>query len=349
MMVTMSQELLNRLAHDPNVLIHQIDAAQDRAAVVALTADQIRNAAFLDQRAITPQTQGALFTWQDVVRSLQAVSEKMPMMIFHIGHCGSTLLSKLIEEAGGPRGLREPLPLRSFAMMESNLSYNLSVWPRPELNARMALFLRSCASGSTTAIKATSICNNLISPALESGVAKAIFAYMPAKTYLAAMLGGENAPIDIYGSIELRMRRLRVLCEDPLADLAYMSLGECAALCWACETATTALAQNEDQGKRILAINFDQFLKTPGSSLERCLAHFDTPTNNIAVEKAISGPMMTQYSKAPEHQFSPNFREQLLAQYQADHASEIAKGMNWLETNAKNFAPIAKAMNRFND
>ncbi len=345
----MSQELLNRLANDPNVLIHQIDAAQERAAVVAFTPDQIRQAAFLDQRALTPQTPGALFAWQDVVQAMQNAPDTLPKVIFHIGHCGSTLISKLIEAAGGPRGLREPLPLRSFAMMESNLSYNLSLWPRPELNQRLQVFLRSCVSGSNSAIKATSFCNNLITPVLESGVDKALFAYMPAETYLAAMLGGENASIDIYGSIEIRMRRLRVLCEDPVADLAYLSLGECAALSWACETATTALAMSHDQEKKLSTLNFDQFLKTPGPMLEKCLVHFAVPLITNAIEKTVSGPLMTQYSKAPEHQFSPNFRDQLLAQYRRDHASEIAKGLAWLDANAKNFTPVAAALNTFND
>ncbi len=344
----MSQELLNRLANDPNVLIHQIDAAQDRAAVVAFTADQIRQAAFLDQRALTPQTPAGLFSWQDVVQAMQNARETVPNIIFHIGHCGSTLISKLIEDAGGPRGLREPLPLRSFAMMESNLSYNLSVWPRPELNQRLQIFLRSCVSGSNSAIKATSFCNNLISPMLECGVEKALFTYMPAETYLAAMLGGENASIDIYGSIEIRMRRLRVLCEDPVADLAYLSLGECAALSWACETATTALAMSQDQQNKIASLNFDQFLKTPAPMLEKCLTHFDAPADTNIIEKTLSGPLMTQYSKAPEHQFSTNFRDQLLTQYRQVHAHEIAKGMTWLEANAKTFAPVAAALNNFN-
>ena len=345
----MSQELLNRLANDPNVLIHQIDAAQDRAAVVAFTADQIRQAAFLDQRAITPQTQGSLFSWQDVGQAMQNVPDTQPKIIFHIGHCGSTLISKLIEDAGGPRGLREPLPLRNFAMMESNLSYNLSLWPRPELNERIQIFLRSCVSGSNSAIKATSFCNNLISPALDGGVEKALFVYMPAETYLAAMLGGENASIDIYGSIENRMRRLRVLCEDPIADLAYLSLGECAALSWACETATTALAISHDQQKKIAPLNFDLFLKTPGPMLEKCLVHFGTRAETNTIERTLSGPLMTQYSKAPEHQFSPNFRDQLLTKYRQAHTSEIAKGMAWLDANAKNFTPVAAAMNKFND
>jgi len=345
----MSQDLLQRLVSDPNVLIHQIDAAQDRAAVVALTADQIRNAAFLDQRALTPQTQGALFSWADVAGVAAHIKETAPAMIFHIGHCGSTLISKLIEAAGGPRGLREPLPLRTFAMMEANLNESLSVWPRDELNARLKLFLKTCAKDKNSAVKATSICNNLIQPALEGGVAKVLFVYMPAETYLAAMLGGESTALDIYGSVELRMRRLRALCGDSIDNLADLSLGETAALCWACETATAATAMASDNGARVMPANFDAFLEARAQHLPTFLRHFDASVNDAAVENTLNGPLMTQYSKAPEHQFSPSFRKDLLAQYRRERADEIKKGMDWLETRGAAHAPIAAALSRFSN
>ncbi len=345
----MSQDLLQQLAGDPNTLIHQIDAAHNRAAVVAFTADQIRNAAFLDQRALTPQTQGALFPWADVADVAARIEENAPAMIFHIGHCGSTLISKLIEAAGGPRGLREPLPLRTFAMMEANLSEGLSLWPRDDLNARLKLFLKTCAKDKNSAVKATSICNNLIGPALESSVEKVLFVYMPAETYLAAMLGGENAALDIYGSVELRMRRLRALCGDTIDDLAHLSLGETAALCWACETATTAAAMSSDNGDRILPANFDSFLETPAQHLPTFLHHFDVSANDAVVENALNGPLMTQYSKAPEHQFSPSFRKDLLAQYRRERADEIKKGMDWLESRGGTHTPIAAALSRFSN
>lgn len=345
----MSNDLLNRLARDPNVLIHQIDAGQDRAAVVALSAEQIRAAAFLDQRAITPQTQGALFAWDDIVNAMRDAPDNAPVMIFHIGHCGSTLISKLIEAAGGPRALREPLPLRTFAMMEANITEGLSVWREGELTDRLKLFLRSCATEPRSAVKATSMCNNLIAPVIASGVQKILFVYMPAETYLAAMLGGENAALDIYGSIELRMRRLRTLCGGRIDDLADLSLGECAALCWACETATTASLSGAGREKQILTVNFDRFLETPGPSLGQFLKHFDAPADDARLHNAVTGPLMTQYSKAPEHQFSPNFREELLAQYRRERADEIAKGMAWLEARGRAHPPIAKALEHFSN
>lgn len=344
----MSQDLLSRFSTDPNILIHQLDPAKDAAAVVVFTTEQIRDAAFLDQRAITPQMQGALAPWSDVVDAAANIPDAAPSMIFHIGHCGSTLISKLIEAAGGPRGLREPLPLRTFAMMEANIAEGISLWPREELEARLKLFLRTYAKDPNSAIKATSICNNLITPCLDVGVEKALFVTMPAETYLTAMLGGENAAHDIYGSIELRIRRLRALCADPIDDLANLSLGETAALCWACETATAAEAIKTDAQNRIAVTNFDAFLEAPAESLTQILSHL-AAADATNIQNAVAGPLLTQYSKAPEHQFSPDFRNQLLAQYRQEQGQEIRKGLAWLEARGKRFAPITAALDMFNN
>jgi len=345
----MSNDLLARFSTDPNILVHQIDAAQDRAALVAFTAEEIRAAAFLDQRALTPQSQGVLVAWQDVAAVAAKLPDVAPMMIFHIGHCGSTLISKLMEAAGGPRGLREPLPLRTFAMMEANLADGLSVWRRDDLETRLRLFLRSCAKTPNSAIKATSICNGLIKPCLAAGVQKALFVTMPPETYLTAMLGGENAALDIYGSVELRMRRLRQLCNDRIDDLADLSLGEAAALCWACESATVAQAIAADESKRILTFDFDNFLKAPAPMLNKMLTHFGAAPNDATIQTVLTGPLMSQYSKAPEHQFTPDFRKQLLAQYATEQAAEIRKGMAWLDSRATRFPPIAAALAAFHN
>lgn len=341
-------DLLSRLATDSNVLIHQIDPGPDRVAVVALSDDQIRNAAFLDGRALTPQTQGCMTSWNDVAAAAAHLPQTMPMMIFHVGHCGSTLISKLIEAAGGPRGMREPLPLRVFAAMEANLSEGLSVWSRDDLHSRMALFLRSCAKNPATAVKATSICNNLIAPALTAGAGPMLFVYVSAETYVTAMLGGENAHFDIYGSLEFRLRRLRKLCEDNIGNLTDFSLGEMAAICWACETATAAQAIRDANGA-VLTMDFDRFLKTPAETLSTILAHFGAPQDEAKIQAALSGPLMRQYSKAPEHQFSPDFRAQLLAQYRREQGEEIDKGLAWLENQAGRYPAIAEACRRFGD
>jgi len=58
--------------------------------------------------------------------------------IFHAGHVGSTLLSRLLDEAEGVLSLREPLPLRTIAenFSEPRLDLLLRLWERGFANTK---------------------------------------------------------------------------------------------------------------------------------------------------------------------------------------------------------------------
>lgn len=79
---------------DPEFLPFKLDLVARRVLLVRLTAQQRRDAAFLDERALPPGVDGGwlpLDAWQ-------AHGDVAPAdAIFHIGHCGSTLLSRLLE------------------------------------------------------------------------------------------------------------------------------------------------------------------------------------------------------------------------------------------------------------
>ncbi|NNE41322.1 MAG: hypothetical protein HKN14_10450 [Marinicaulis sp.] len=336
----MSTDLLNRLLSDPNLLIHQIDPVRDAAAIASFSADEIRNAAFLDQRILTPTTQGAMVPWADAKTILSTLPKQYPAIIFHIGHCGSTLISKLVEAAGGPRGLREPLPMRTFAMMRANAAERLSMWREEDARDRFDLFLRSCAK-APSAVKATSFCNNLMANAAAFGAAKQAFITIKADAYIATMLGAENNIHDLFGSIELRMRRLRVLCSSDIGDLAAMSHGEIAAAAWASETATAAEA---DTAK---SFDFEEFLAEPADRLFDIVDALGGAPDSGAIAQTLEGPIMRQYSKAPEHEYGADLRKTLLAEYARIAGDEISRGRLWLETQAKQFPPIAIAIDRF--
>ena len=337
----MSTDLTTRLSTDPNVLIHQIDPVRDVAALAAFNAVEIRNAAFLDQRVMTPSTPGAVITWQQAKAVLLSLPRRYPALIFHIGHCGSTLISKLVEAAGGPRGLREPLPLRSFAMMRANAAENLSVWGDDDARERLDLFLRNCAK-APSAVKATSFCNNLMSDTATIGAKNQAFIAIKPDAYIAAMLGAENNIHDLFGSIELRMRRLRVLCGEDIGDLATMSHGEIAAAAWVCETATAAAA---DTAK---SFDFDEFLAEPADRLFDIIDALGGAPDRGAIAKALAGPTMRQYSKAPEHEYGTELRKNLLADYARIAGTEISRGCQWLDSHAKIHPPIAAALEKFN-
>ena len=78
--------------------------------------DSYRAASFLDDRMIQQPVDAQLVAWPDVE---QAVSDDMrndARWIFHIGHVGSTLVSRLLGELPEVLAVREPALLRDVAL-----------------------------------------------------------------------------------------------------------------------------------------------------------------------------------------------------------------------------------------
>jgi hypothetical protein len=118
---------LTALAVDPSVFLHALDLVNRRALLVGLSEPEYRQAAFLDDRVLTPQTQGGWFPLETVLeRGAQVSATRPPHFIFHMGHCGSTLVSRLLGELPGCFAIREPMPLLALAYARRELDAPLA-------------------------------------------------------------------------------------------------------------------------------------------------------------------------------------------------------------------------------
>ncbi len=331
--------LIDGLGASPDVFIHNFDVVGDRALLIRLNAEQRRKASFLDDRVLGPGVEGGWAPWSVVEPAARRAPAADVSFIFHIGHCGSTLISRLIEEAAGVRSLREPAALRTLATIDDDLADGLSLWTEQALTDRFALYLNSASKGEKTIIKATSWCGGLVNRTRSAS----LFCYSKPDAYFATMLGGANNPIDLKLNAPIRLRRLRNLCKAPVAILSALSPGELAAMSWACETATLAHANSAP----LHAIEFDSFLARQETTLARALTHLALTAAADRIRAALSGPTMRQYSKDSAFEYSPEDRSALLAQHRAAHFDEIACGRRWLEAAAKAHAPIGAALAAF--
>ena len=53
---------------------------------------------------------------------------------------------------------------------------------------------------------------------------------------------------------------------------------------------------------------------------------------------------MRRYSKGPEHDYSPQLRDQVLAQSRQQNRAAIASGLGWLDEAAKRHSLIARCL-----
>jgi hypothetical protein len=160
--------------------------------------------------------------------------------------------------------------------------------------------------------------------------ARAVMLNVSAETYLATMLAGENSATDLNAQGAERMNRLSALLGQP--SPRPTTLSELAAMSWAAEKLTQARAM-QALDARVLALDFDALLNSLDDSLERVSSHFGLshPPPKEAVRTLLS-----RYSKAPEHPYSPETRRALLAQARDQFAQEIRRGLVWLEVLRRN-------------
>jgi hypothetical protein len=125
-----------------------------------------------------------------------------------------------------------------------------------------------------------------------------------------------------------------------------MSEGERIAMSWACEMTALIAAETALPGAKIGWVDFERMLGAPAETLSAALDHFGRPMPAENVDRIVAGPLMRQYSKAPEHGYTPQLRRDVLAQARREHAAELRKGLAWLEHAAASSAAIAAAMER---
>ena len=113
---SLQDSLSAQLSLSPDAYPQKIDFVRDAALVVRLDASAYRTASFLDDRILGPATTGAWIPFARVAEAARRVTHGRPVhFIFHTGHVGSTLVSRLLDETEAVLSLREPLPLRTLA------------------------------------------------------------------------------------------------------------------------------------------------------------------------------------------------------------------------------------------
>jgi hypothetical protein len=330
------------LAASPDILLHRLDPVHEAGHLVRLTERGYGDAAFLDDSILGPQTPG-LWARLDEIAGLTASLPEHCDFIFHIGHVGSTLMSRLLGAFTGVLSLREPMPLPLLAQLHGHLHRPESLWSPERFEAVLSLCLklwsRTYRPDQTALIKATSWAGEL-APALLSRPSRprALMMTVTPEAYLAGVLVSPPATGDVRVSATTAMARLhRRLGAEPFT-LHRMSLGERTAMVWVCEMLALRAAADAHP-EQAHWIDFDSFLAAPEPGLAAALNHLGKSAEPAAIRAVIQGPLMSRYAKGG-HPFDAAKRRALLTSSRQANREEIFKGLAWLEDAAGRFPTI---------
>lgn len=340
-MSTLNTDFAEQFSCNAELLPHLLNVPAGQILLSRLSEPDYKTASFLDQRIITPELPRQTVTWHTLA-DIRLPNYPPPCYIFHIGHVGSTLISRLLGEHPDILALREPQILRDLAEISQIKHLPQSPWSPQQYNLRRDLVTtwlsRTFHEGQCALIKASSfvseIAHELIGPKNKS-----LFLYVSLDTYLETILAGDGSRQEARQLAGVRLLRLnkklgapeKALAENlwQLSHVQQISLG------WLCEMSTLMQACEQQQTSLIYWHSFDVFLKSPKAELVKIAKHFDLAMTSETAENLVSGSIMNSYSKAPEHDYSPDLRRQLLQQARTEFAGEISKTTNWVMGLAK--------------
>lgn len=313
-------------------LAQAVDPRAGLVRFVEMDAEDYRQASFLDDRMLDETKRSHLVPWADVANARPGGARNDARWIFHIGHVGSTLVSRLLGELPSVLAVREPRALR-----------DLTFFPR-DVRDRFALTLRALMSRTFSPeqralVKATSFVSE-IAAELVAPTSPALFLYATPQSYIAGVLAGENSRKELSGMADMRRQRLaaRGIALPPPANEAHS-----AATAWACEmTALEAAAETLD----VRWADFDRMLENVEGALANFSDFLGFKASHGQLAEIARGRLMMRYSKATEHEYSPALRRQLLDEAAARHRTEIESALAMLDRASETAPLLRRALDR---
>lgn len=335
----MEPDVARTMASDPGSFLHQLDLVLQRALFVRLSQADLRAASFLDERLGLQGREGSWLPLKGIGELASRIADPAPVpaFIFHIGHCGSTLLSRLLDQDEGVLGLREPLPLRELAAAQRELDSPVArlssdQWHRLFADT-LAILGRRFSREQKVIIKATSSCNNLIRPLLahDAGV-RIVLMLMPLESYLATMVKAPGGGLDVLHGAPARLQFLHRALEGFSTRLHQLDAAETVAMSWVAELLRfQQLRADPAVAPRVKWLDFERMLEDPAAHLGAIRSHLglgSAPTDNATL---LHSGVMRAYAKSPSHAYTPEDRAHDLDLSRRKFSSEIDRGMRWAE------------------
>lgn len=301
---------LSQLLGSPDHYFHSFD--ENDAIFVPMDRAAYRRSIFLDRRISTASDGAARVP----VAALDSSSSALPTgWIFHVAHCGSTLLARALDELSSANlVLREPLALRQLALA-----------PDPaRLKLALKLLSKRYPEKGVTVIKANVPVNFLLDAIADAdNQAPVILLYCGLSDYLLAILRSTNH--------RAWLRNVTSQLAGPLGDLSHLPDAELGAALWL--TQMQRFAATIKRMPNACSLDAEDFFGNPRVTLGSAAKNFGIETNQAAIEAIVSGTLFSTYAKNPAQPFDNAARIKRRETLVAEITDELAAGRRWIENN----------------
>ncbi len=297
---------------------------------------------FCDMR-ISPKSKQAL---KIAIAPLCEFHEKnvqaMPRVsfIFHVAHCGSTLLARALDLKERSIVYREPLTLRQLAVERASAGFKTPQdWDR---RTRLAVQLldRRYFDGGPAIVKANVPVNFIISDLLDITPSQpSIVLYFPLEHYLLAVLRSPNHKKWV-ASVVTEMQH-EIKKRAPLDK--KLSIAQAAAALWWAQIKTFHEVMLTHP--TVASLNAEDLFDTPERALGGAFNHMQVEHTDEEICGIVRGDLFSKYSKNPSVDFNNASRLARRAALKDSLVREIEEARSWI-ANATAADPLPARLGR---
>jgi len=318
---------LQRLFIDPDQFLFNFDG-QD-AAFVPMDRDAYQRSIFLDRRIQPKSATGEKVS----LASLYGAQERTGAQprdigyIFHIAHCGSTLLARALDVKDANLVCREPMALRQLGVQGAK-SFGQPLgdeWRRRASLAATLLSRRYNADGPVI-LKANVPVNFIIDPLMQLRPQQpAIFLHFSLEHYLLAILRSaghaqwlDRVSKELQGGIDGASGAGPA--QTPATQAARLWLAQMLEYAKALETYPNAVS-----------LDAEAFFNEPRAVLAASFAHFGQAVDDAHVGAIAQSDLFARYSKDPNMAYDNATRLSLQQALHRELGGALAEARRWLE------------------
>lgn len=331
---------LQRLTATPELFLKDFNPERDLAVLSPMSEASYRDSVFMDDRLVRSEARDLALSLNALGRLWQrsAAAARPIHYIGHMGHCGSTLLSRILGDLPGLHSLREPPVLiglsRALRRLETP-GFALSRFDWSQLLELAALMMqRTWRASDVAVIKPTSAAGNLLPHLMtRTGEERAVLLYVHLEDWLPIMLRpGTRRETGLFAR-DFRLADFSAVAGDAVTVPA--SPGELAAMTWLLQAREFAdLLDNPRTAARVRLLHFDTLLAHPVPVIWALCDFFGSPAAPEDISP-VAGRLMTTDAKRPGHAYGADARTAELQSLRASEAEEIERALGWARKAAR--------------
>lgn len=319
---------LQRLFNDPDHFLFNFDG-QD-AAFVPMDRDAYQRSIFLDRRIQPKSATGEKVS----LASLYGAQERIGAQprdigyIFHIAHCGSTLLARALDVKDSNLVCREPMALRQLGVQGAkSFGQPLGDEWRRRANLAAALLSRRYNADGPVVLKANVPVNFIIDPLMALRPQQpAIFLHFSLEHYLLAVLRSaghaqwlDRVSTELQGGIDGATGGASATQTPPAL----------AARLWLAQMLEYAKAL--EKYPNAASLDAEAFFNRPREVLAASFAHFGQQIPGTQLDAIVQSDLFTRYSKDPNMAYDNATRISLQEALRRELGGALTEARRWLE------------------